>query len=427
MYSLEYLVTLRLNNNQLKNFVYDANKGSANLILLNNNNLTFTNQETCPIKFTPKQYRLSMFLSNNQINDLNSLRCLLNNSNVVHLDLSYNNIDTVALENFKFGDGENRANGLTLNLDNNEISEIEFFEDDEEAEIDSLASYDAPLIEIDVSNNPIVCDDCNMFKIQKSTTKLDIPFSRNGLKIKFGIGNDTCLDTLYCSSMDIFEKVIECPHKCKCTTRRLDKRLFIECLDANLTEFPKLPLYNDDFVGDIDIDVSRNAITKLNFINEDLSRIKSIYAENNSITHISFQNYPANIENLFLANNKLEKLDNALTTFLVSRRDNVWLKLGSNPWLCDNDGFDYSQFQQQLKSSIQDKNAMQCKNIEINSSSDVLKSSVKFLLTIVVLCVLVVAGFYVYKRYPLPRDFHFNFNHLRSSQRQSELHEGLIE
>lgn len=422
-----YLSTLRLNNNQIKNFIYDANQGSVNTINLDNNNLTFSDQDTCPIKYSPKQTRLTLSLSNNQINDLNAIRCLLNNSNVVLLDLSYNNIDTVALENFKFTDDEKRTTNLILRLSFNVINEIEFFEENEEADIDRLSSYDtsSSWVEIDVSNNPIVCDDCNMFKLQKSNTKLNTPLPVNGFKLKFDISNDTCLDTLYCSSMDIFERDIECPEKCKCTTRRLDKRLLIECLDADLREFPKIPQYPDDLVGDIDIDVSRNAIDKLNFVNDDLSRIRSIYAENNSITHVSFKNYPANIENLYLANNKLEKLDDAMTTFLYSKRDSLWLKLGDNPWICDNEGFDYNQFKNQLTASIQDKESMKCRNMKIES--DALKSSVSVLIWIFVLCVLGIGIFFIYKKYPLPREINFNFNHLRRNQLRTELNEGLLQ
>lgn len=423
LYSLDYLSVLKLNNNKLTNFVFDFDQGKVQNILLDNNNLTFSNQSECPIKSSRQGYRLSVGLSNNYINDLNSIKCLINNSNIINLDVSSNDIDSIDKSHFKFEGAERRSVALTLNLTRNLIDSIEYFENEEELEIDALShDYSIPAIKIDVSDNVLICEDCNMLEIIKNNTKFDTSYFEGEQKIKFTLSNSECLDTLFCESRYTLGKDLPCPEKCLCTLRRIDRRAFVDCFDSNINEFPKLPDYTDYNVDGIDIDVSNNSLKNLTILQYDASKIKSINAANNEIADIRFNNYPTNIETLSLANNKLEQLDSAFTAFLYARGETVGLKMGHNPWVCENDEFDYNYFQKQMKSSIQDYEQMKCTIVEFKKAS--MPLAITLLIWLIAICLMGGGGFVVYKRIILPRKYDINFR--RRHIRDPELNDNLI-
>jgi len=124
-----------------------------------------------------------------------------------------------------------------------------------------------------------------------------------------------------------------CPYRCTCCIERQTGQFIINCTNANLEYYPRLPYlipYNTTLYLDGN-DIKRLTSPE-NLIIAGLASIQKLHMSNNRLTEIPHHLLPENITYLDLRNNFLMTLDDEVVEFLTYRENITELKLSGNPW-----------------------------------------------------------------------------------------------
>ncbi|XP_044250912.1 slit homolog 3 protein [Drosophila takahashii] len=124
-----------------------------------------------------------------------------------------------------------------------------------------------------------------------------------------------------------------CPYRCTCCVERRTDQFIINCANATLDYFPRLPNlipYNTTLYLD------GNDIHKLtspqNLSNAGLASIQKLHMSGNMLAELPHHLMPENITYLDLSNNSLHTLDYEVVKFLRYRKEITEVKLSGNPW-----------------------------------------------------------------------------------------------
>ncbi|KAH8353464.1 hypothetical protein KR084_011126 [Drosophila pseudotakahashii] len=124
-----------------------------------------------------------------------------------------------------------------------------------------------------------------------------------------------------------------CPYRCTCCVERQTDQFIINCTNAYLDYFPRLPHlipYNTTLYLD------GNEINKLtspqNIYIAGLASIQKWHMSGNMLAELPHHLMPENITYLDIRNNALRILDDELVEFLRYRKEITKVKLSGNPW-----------------------------------------------------------------------------------------------
>ncbi|KAH8294879.1 hypothetical protein KR018_003801 [Drosophila ironensis] len=285
-----------------------------------------------------------------------------------NLDLSYNNISSLAYEDLQFLS----RHRLHVNMTHNQIRSIVLQRD--------LATddFDTRLVNIDLNDNPLVCD-CTLLYFVQLVRGTHVPAYTRQFKFR--------TDRLYCSNPSALEntpvaKVMpqslvcpldisddpaerQCPPGCSCWVRTYDKALLIKCNDGNFTEVPRLPNLPQNLQL-MELHLENNTLVKLPVANKNpaYNKVTSLYLAGNNLTRISADELPQRLDHLDLRRNKLQSLNHTLLGFLNHTMLRGSMKLSGNPWICDCDAKPLLLFAQDNFDRIEDRAEMMCMDAE---------------------------------------------------------------
>lgn len=364
---LNDLKELYLDNNKLESIHLHAFEGTNLRVLhLQNNYLDFINFAIHPStmdKVSPFQN-----LHNLKILNLshNRLMHFLNDWDVnilslEQLDLSYNNISTIAFDQL----GYLWRNDIIINLAYNQIKTITA-----DRFINKNISSKSTWI---LKDNPLKCDCIILYFVKFLRGDLG-PVSDS--KVNFDIDNLVCAqpnnlkgrtveslmpNELLCPLDAPNTKYKFCPEKCSCWVRANDRTVIFNCSNAKLNEVPTLPDIKNKNLDIFELYLENNNITSLPSANKDgFKYVTKIYARNNSISACTPENIPSNLSLLDMSENKLKWLNDTLFTHLNRTKTLKQIKLGMNPWTCDCLANSFRKFIQTQFQTILDLDKIKC-------------------------------------------------------------------
>lgn len=201
------------------------------------------------------------------------------------------------------------------------------------------------LIELQFSTNPWDCD-CNLFENLRSVGWRNLHFGdgrckdgkslqkavRDPIKSMILINYSRVLDYL---SRKYFKNCLM-----NSTNDMAEVCLSIDCSSNNLKEIPYSlgdKLHRLPALQKIELNIENNSIER--FPNSTISGfnpIAKISAKNNSIKTIAVDNFPPNLIEIDLSENKLKSLSAAVMNHLSNTKMLKKVVLGQNPWQCDD-------------------------------------------------------------------------------------------
>lgn len=234
--------------------------------------------------------------------------------------------------------GEN----LVIDLRHNLISTIELEELENLALSQSTEEY--AYAERDVrfllEENPLDCD-CRAYVFSRYLEqKLDRRVYR---LVKLLPGNLKChrpsrlsgLLVKKISSRDLTCPLRDCPAPCRCSLKRYNLGIVVNCTASGLTEIPRM-LPNVTGANHTELLLDRNEIMKLpNASYPGYEDVTELHLASNGIEDLSPGVLPRNLQVLTLDNNRLTALGSDIVKFLNGSDTLRNLTLHNNPWDCD--------------------------------------------------------------------------------------------
>ncbi|CAO1316542.1 unnamed protein product [Diamesa hyperborea] len=128
----------------------------------------------------------------------------------------------------------------------------------------------------------------------------------------------------------------DCPAKCKCFERPADKVMIVNCSSQRLDSVPNFPLLglpseNGVISVNIELDIAHNKINQLPSTHRGYSKVIKIFGQNNSISHLTIDEFPDHLTTLDLRNNQLKSIDKVVIRKLKFIKH---LSLMGNNWEC---------------------------------------------------------------------------------------------
>lgn len=287
------------------------------------------------------------------------------NYNLQELDLSYNKISSISLDEIHF-----LSRNIVVNLTNNAIQEINFLK------FDVLYAFreHEKNNKIYLANNPLWCDCLIMHFIQvlnnqNSTTAHFLEIIPGDLKcsgpdrLAERLAIDIQPQELLCLLDSPNSSMPLCPQNCSCFVRPFDKGLMVNCSNANLKHVPPLPFPNNSGLKFTELFLENNQLTALPSIlnqSDGYDMVSEIHAKNNSITKLTSQNIPTYLRMLDLEQNKLQVLNASVLDTLNRTSTLQNLALSENPWYCDCAARDFLIFTQDHRNKIEDLKTIKC-------------------------------------------------------------------
>lgn len=203
---------------------------------------------------------------------------------------------------------------IIVDLQHNNISEIDFrhatFIVDNQPH-SSQRSYNKQ-IKVLINDNPIICDCLLLDFILYLENKLD---PRVNQLVKVDPGDNTCASPNNFKNISLQnvqphqllcpldhpqsqEKAI-CPKNCTCNMRFYDRSLIINCSGSRPSLPILLPNIRNSTLNNTEFYLNNNKILDMSNVisnKEALNQIKKMYLNNNSISHISIDDIPNEIE-----------------------------------------------------------------------------------------------------------------------------------
>lgn len=147
------------------------------------------------------------------------------------------------------------------------------------------------------------------------------------------------------ASKDISEM---CPTECNCSMLNNTKTVVVNCSGNNLKSVPSglgKTRERMSAFGEIVLNLDNNNLINLpNSTIPGYDFFTNLTAKNNSITSINVTNLPLYALEIDLSNNKLESLSTAVYKRLKYMRMLKRLVLAENPWICNEEFFDFIRF-----------------------------------------------------------------------------------
>lgn len=330
------------------------------VLQLQNNFIEFSNDALDFDKASPFQnlFKLERLNMRN-----NSIKHFLSDWNIINLalkeiDLSYNQVRMI-----DFGIVMNSwVNHITINLSHNQISTIRT----SNAFVNLNESKSTWIFD----DNPLNCD-CQIVQFANYTrhTTPDKPLKliTNQLKcttpLKFAGKSpaNVSLNELICP-LDIENGNTKkhCPQGCDCFVRTVDSIAVFNCSNANLVRIPALPNIRDLRLKSYELYIEFNNITKLPLANATgYHSVRKLFAKNNSIDHINWDNMPKELITLDVSNNCLKNMSESILA-LAGGHHMQNVSLGGNPWICNCDASGLVKFIKTHPTKIQDINEIIC-------------------------------------------------------------------
>lgn len=354
--SLRKLRNLNLNHNNIITIHREAFAVTTLLqtLDLQSNQLDFIEVDMNPTDEQFEIERSSPFQSLGELETLNlrnnSISSVLMDWTIINtklrtLDLSYNNITFL-----KYTDLQFLANDIIVNFTHNNIAEIDLrdlaiiLQAQEELQTNKKLT-------ILIDSNPIRCDCVLLYLVEflneyannndknrnqylniiTGHLKCDSPKKLQGTPITLLRPKD-----LLCPLDSPNSSIQHCPNLCNCLVRPVDKTLIINCSNTNDNYYP-LSLPKLTGFNETELYINNNKLTNLPIIQNlpGYEYVTELYANDNNISEVLWENIPPNLKILELKNNNLESLN-----FSVFEQFNKTIKLqrislGQNPWKCN--------------------------------------------------------------------------------------------
>ncbi|KAB0802187.1 hypothetical protein PPYR_04373 [Photinus pyralis] len=373
-HSLENLKRLNLANNKLTTIVSKLFFGllSLEIINLSNNQLVSIQRYSFQRLTILKEIDLShnyLVLKEN----FTTVSPFNDNLQLEKVDLSHNNITRISddwiiskihlreidfshnqIDNINFRYLITVSPRLQIDLSKNRIKVVNFTYSEKLARSQgNLNSYpaDAPNTEVLLGENPVICD-CHIFDFVRYLRRDIDPMVPSLVTVK--------ADSLTCQSPDYLKGILvkdlelkmltcelqqlenrKCPQNCSCIVRPWDKALIINCINASLTHVPELSSETSSIFNHTEIYLANNNITSGPTVYMGYENITVLDLSSNSID--GFQWVPPKLESLILENNNLSFL-NFEVLDMLNRSMLKHIYLGRNPWDCNCETANFSQF-----------------------------------------------------------------------------------
>ncbi|UYV81683.1 Tl [Cordylochernes scorpioides] len=354
------LRTLDLRGNELSRISKETFKGLEQLSILNlqNNDIYYIDEQSFDeltylktldlsdnsLKFLPKDiFKINLIRSLNlSKNNLISTDNIFYNFQYKNLDLSGNDLKYIEIPR-----SENSA--IQLDVRNNKIEYVNV------SKI-TLSTYSGKIM---LQNNPIKCDCQTLHFYQYYKTNKHI-FSEKefGYLTCSNPQNLKGVNIDYVNDHDFICDIKEnCPNKCKCYTREIDKITFMNCSNSYFKSLPTqavanvsiLQLDNNRISSIIDLDKPEwQNLRQVSFLNN------YIISENWSL--------PQNLEYINLKNNKLSWLPQSILNYSLSNNKFI-IKLGGNRWDCNCNLTNMKVWLDSLNNQTQDIGNIICKDL----------------------------------------------------------------
>ncbi|XP_043663672.1 protein toll [Vespula pensylvanica] len=375
---LKSLTELNMEKNKLKTidsntFTHVRNlriaKFSHNELMLNSSE--YQNVDLSP--FYKCDLLEELYLSNNNISQIYS-DWSISATNLQLLDLSYNDINIISMEDLQFV-----SNKIKVNLSYNKIRHILL------GQAENIASFqETPRdVIIHVEHNPLLCD-CNLYEFLRFLEGRMHPNVQNYFHII--TGNLTCIEpngvdeieisrlhskTLKCVEEEHLYVKSKCPIGCVCWIIPEDKTRLIDCSYKNFSELliDKTGMNNLKPVKDyhIKLNMTGNTLTEIPSIELLGSEyVTDLILSNNNIIKISLNKLPKNLQVLELDNNNISRINLDVLDYLKNSTSLKKLTLHKNPWKCDCDARDLLSFIQSKLIDIPDLGKVTCNNKNIS-------------------------------------------------------------
>lgn len=283
------------------------------------------------------------------------------NLRLEQLDLSYNKISHIRLEDITFFTQQ-----ITVNLTHNLIEEITFGG----YEINMLSNKQMKRHQIYIGDNPLHCD-CRMMHF--ITYLNDVRIERS---IDFVAGHLVCAGPETLAGHRVFElnpqkllclldspksSVPLCPAGCECFVRTFDRALILNCSNAGLRHVPDIP--EIPALNLTELWLENNRIDRLPSIRNrtnNFERVTEIHARNNSIVELNEDNVPPQLSVFDVEANRLSHLNASVLNALNGTRQLRQLRLSANPWQCECSARDFLLFSQDHRHIIADMASIKC-------------------------------------------------------------------
>lgn len=315
------LTDLDLSKNQFATLPEDIFKGLTKLWHLD---LAENQLKALPANIFRDQHQLRYLLLNqNQLTILSEdiFHSLLN---CWDLNLAGNGLTTLPENIFR-----NQTRLSDLNLSGNQLKTLP----------KNIFSSQKPLWTLNLDKNPWQCDNEFLDVVQSGAATL----------------NDNNFDETMCAdgqsigyksaSKDISEM---CPSECNCSMLNNRKTLVVNCSGNNLKSVPSgLGKRRERMsaFGEIVLNLDNNNLISLpNSTIPGYDFFTNLTAKNNSITSINVNNLPLYALEIDLSYNILESLSTAVYKRLKYMRMLKRLVLAKNPWICNEEFFDFIRF-----------------------------------------------------------------------------------
>lgn len=326
--SLKYLDLSQNNIEKFQNQTFPKDLGSLEEIKLSNNNF-----RNFPIEF--------FMHSRIKLIDLHS--CKITNMNFTEILDSVNDMQITDIHSSHVSISERQM--TEINLSNNLIKTLNFWNFQESHTKKMLMLLNN--FKFDFSRNPIECD-CHLLSLldffQKA--KEDKIYSVK----KYFYQNWKCHSPpefqnrpiLSLSKEDLYchELLTDCPKKCFCYQRPINKMVIVDCRGRQLTSLPnRMPS------GNLELWFQYNNISKIEQRNY-LQRIEILNLNNNQISDINDVKYLKNLKQAFFASNLLVSLPSDIQEIPFNSLNISW-----NHFRCDCNNL----WLKSWLSSVQDK------------------------------------------------------------------------
>ena len=275
-------------------------------------------------------------------------------SSLKELDMSYNNISILSLDNLRF-----TSKNITVNFAHNVISEVDF------NFIDSTDSF-LSNVNVILENNPINCE-CNLIhfiRFLKGESK-SIQINTGDLycagpeKLKGKLVSEVNSLDLLCPLDHSETEKKKCPTNCSCMIRIDDRVLIVNCSGKGLNEVPLLPNLSDHNLVFTELYVENNTLTKLfNVSLPGFANVSKIYAAHNRITELYPINIPNHLLEIDVSNNRLRHINVSVLERLNQTKTSM--RFSGNRWNCDCGTVKFLGFVQAKYKLVKDYQHIEC-------------------------------------------------------------------